>query len=207
MTETLSIALNFDPKAVLSAQQEAFAESLACQDLTITSDAEQAVVAEYLREKVLALDAVEALQKSCADPIYKAWKSTRAIFDETITHLKTIRKGCDAALGAYRLSQIEAQRQALAIATVAATAGDLPTMTTALQVANTAPTKAVGVAVRASWHAEVIAPDLLPTDWTLTVPNIAKINAHAARFAEHETPHPVPGIRFVLVADGTRVSR
>jgi len=204
---TLTLALNFDPKAVEASRTLAEAEAQECESLVVDSDLVAGVIGEYLIEKMRIRDAVVAVQKSCADPIYKAWKTTRAIFDPEINALDRIRAGCDRALSAYRLQQVKAQAEALALATTAVAVGDVPAMTAALQVAN-APTAATkGVSIASGWVAEVIAPDLLLPEFTLTVPNHAKINAHAAAFHETQTPTPIPGVKFTLVAGLSRVAR
>jgi hypothetical protein len=199
----IPIRLNFDPAALAASAQATALEASEARGLAISSAVEANVVAEYLREKMREKDAVVAMLKGAIVPLDTVEKTIRGWFKPTLDAFAAIEAACKKALGDYRLVQEACARAALARATAAMAAVDLPAATAALVAANAPLAKPAGVPSRTFWRATVIAADLLPTDWTLTVPNTPKIEAHAKAFSSDQVPTPIPGVRFDLEASVT----
>jgi hypothetical protein len=209
-----SVALNFDPAALKASlydnevELQTFrggprADGRIQLPLVINNDDTELAVAEWLREKMREADAVEAMRLEATRPINQLLKTINGWFKPTKESFAALREAADTVLGAYRLLKDARQREVMAAATLAATNHDVPALTAALQVANQPVAQSTGVSVRSFWKAEVIAPDLLLPGWTLTVPNMAKINEHAKSFTADQVPSPVPGVKFTLETSTT----
>lgn len=204
--QTVTVALAFEPTALAANQAQAAAD-LAEIELVVKNSPDglypiadtvtHGAIVEYLREKLREFDAIETMRKAATAPLNLTKKTIDGWFAPAKEHLTALTGILRRSLEAYALRQIHVQNAARAEVTTALTAGaPHAEVVTALAVANTAPTKAAGFSVQAHWVAEVIAEDLLDRQWLK--PDLDRLQLHADGFGSHQTPFPVPGVRFVL---------
>lgn len=191
------VKVQFNPAAFDPIKARALTELEGVQGMVLADDDEAKLAAAVLVTIAGVKKESEKRSKECLAELKAEEKAIRAPFKAIEDLCDAARAIVDKALGAYELGKALAQRKALAEATKAVVADDSPGLTMALQTVSTsAPTKLVGVTVRALWVAIVRAPDLVPHAYL--TPDLKKIGAHASSFTPEQTPTPIPGVVFNL---------
>jgi len=136
------------------------------------------------------------MRKEATQPIDKALRAIRSWFKPTLDTYQAIEDTLKAKLMAWERQKINRRQAALAVATQAVQARDIPTMTAALAVVSAPAVKPEGMSTVRTWRATVVDEMALTREWLC--PNMAKIGAHASNTPVDQTPAPIPGVAFEL---------
>jgi hypothetical protein len=194
---TVSIPPDVRELARLQREAEDDAAALACVDVAdaVTLADADAFLTDVVRRK----DAALAMRKRATGPMYTAAKEIESWFRPLMAALEGAERGLKNVIGAYRMRQLDTERQARELAAQAAEGRDPEALVTALTVAADAGAKdGARATTRYAWTVKRIIPDLLPDEWWS--PDEARIAAFA-KAAPGEGDEPViPGVRFERVA-------
>ncbi len=158
--------------------------------------AEWADAAVEVRRRWQALDEKE---KTITRPLLQSLEAARTVFRPGKHYWRDCEAVIKEKLGALKVAQLEAENEALDEAADAADTGNDNGVTTALAKR---PGKVLtpGVSLPLDWDFEVVAVDLLPTEFVM--PDLRAIRDEVRRQAKDapdEEPS-IPGVRFTRVA-------
>ena len=197
--QSVEVDLPIDALAVAKLQREAEADAPVYLAVTCTTAEDYEFADALLTALVQREDAAVAMRKSATVPLYGVIRTVESWFKPWLNALAPAKAHLKKEMGAYRVRQEAAEREARELAAQAAETGDAEALVEALTVATeiAAPT-AARATTRFAWQVKRIAEDMLPDEyWT---PDMAKINAAAKAAGSSDEAPIIPGVIFERVA-------
>jgi hypothetical protein len=193
------VSSSFTPELIADVAKRAQEHLDSTKGFEVTNDADAQLAADGMAEIAATKKELDATRKAFLEPVNAEHDRIQSPFKAAMDLCDKARKALEEPTARYQLAKRAAQQKAMREATAAAATGNAPALTTALnQVQAAAPTKTVGVSFSAYWVAEVFAPDLVPNDFLITVPDAEKIQKHATGTPPDREPTPIGGVRFRL---------
>lgn len=193
------VSSSFTPELIADITKRAADHLESVKGFEVKSDEDAQLAADGMAEIAATRKELDATRKAFLEPVNAEHDRIQKPFKAALDLCDAARKALETPTAKYQLAKRAAQQAAMREATKAAATGNAPALTTALnQVQAAAPTKTVGVSFSAYWVAEVFAPDLVPNDYLITVPDEEKIQRHATGTPPDREPTPIGGVRFRL---------
>jgi hypothetical protein len=193
--DSYTVTLPPDVRELAKLQREAEddAAALACVDV---ADAVSLADADaFLTDVVRRKDAAVAMRKRATGPLYTAVKEIKSWFRPWTAALEGAEVHLKSVIGAYRMRQLDTERQARELAAQAAQQRDPEALVTALTVAADAGAKdGARATTRYAWKVARVIPDLLMDEWWC--PDMDKINAFAKAAPGDGDAPVIPGVLF-----------
>lgn len=172
---------------------EALVLQLRTEPLAVRSDRHAEQVGEIVSELGAQKAELTRMLRSITDPINKGLKQARALFQPAIKSIESAERPLRAALGEYRVRQLEAAAASREAAAVAAEAGDTDALMIALETPDPVQSDAA-TSTRFRWVLAEVNEDLMPREW-LTA-DVAKLNGLCRATSGQEDIMSVPGVTF-----------
>lgn len=159
--------------------------------LEIASPDDYAFADELLTECARERDGLVAQRGSVTKPLYAVVRTVESWFKPSVDELDSCMSHLKRVMGAWRVAQDKAEREARARALAAAKAADSQALHAALHEARDAApaVTAVGRATaRFEWHAATVDADTLPREYM--IPNASLLGRIARDAGSGENPPP-----------------
>lgn len=192
----VAILLTQDAQAEMSAARLEATDLDGLEAWPCESEKDRADLEEILGAVQTRLGKLEEVRETITKPMAQAKAAVDTLFRNARAPYEAAKATIKAKVEGYLARQLEVRREALALASEAAKAGDQETVATALEVAGDhglQKSTTHGVTMEWAWELEDI--NLVPSEFLALNP--ASMKMYVSRFKNSDSIEPVRGIRFI----------